>query len=264
MPPSFPERLLQFRVIGNPCQTQPERLLCRVRVRITAGDARERGTVCNDSPLEDQWTCAGAWPGIPSRQGSRCSWPAPHPPDKRSAGPPGIRSFRCSRKTGPTTGSRLNCSIGSAGICQGGSTVKGLADAALGGAFDPRQLESARTVHLGYRAKWHVLRYKMYGLDWDITALHLTPNQPTRNLTTGSPESAWRDPARSSRHGGSCRESSPAARARAGRDTVRGRACSADRERIRTDLPMTHYGHVEKPRQLAGGLVAALTWLAQR
>ena len=30
------------------------------------------------------------------------------------------------------------------------------------------------------------------------------------------------------------------------------------------DLPMTHYGHVEKPRQLAGGLVAALTWLAQR
>jgi hypothetical protein len=62
--------------------------------------------------------------------------------------------------------------------------VKGLADAALGGAFDPRQLESARTVHLGYRAKWHVLRYKMYGLDWDITALHLTPNQPTRNLPT--------------------------------------------------------------------------------
>jgi pimeloyl-ACP methyl ester carboxylesterase len=24
----------------------------------------------------------------------------------------------------------------------------------------------------------------MYGLDWDITALHLTPNQPTRNLPT--------------------------------------------------------------------------------
>ena len=29
------------------------------------------------------------------------------------------------------------------------------------------------------------------------------------------------------------------------------------------DVPMTHYGHVEKPRQLAGGLVAALTWLTQ-
>ena len=29
------------------------------------------------------------------------------------------------------------------------------------------------------------------------------------------------------------------------------------------DVPMTHYGHVEKPRQLAGGLVTALKWLAQ-
>lgn len=28
------------------------------------------------------------------------------------------------------------------------------------------------------------------------------------------------------------------------------------------DVPMTHYGHIEKPRQLAGGLVAALRWLA--
>jgi len=27
-------------------------------------------------------------------------------------------------------------------------------------------------------------------------------------------------------------------------------------------VPMTHYGHIEKPRQLAGGLVAALRWLA--
>ena len=27
------------------------------------------------------------------------------------------------------------------------------------------------------------------------------------------------------------------------------------------DLPMTHYGHIEKPRQLAGGIVAALKWL---
>ena len=28
------------------------------------------------------------------------------------------------------------------------------------------------------------------------------------------------------------------------------------------DVPMTHYGHIERPRQLAGGLVAALRWLA--
>ena len=28
------------------------------------------------------------------------------------------------------------------------------------------------------------------------------------------------------------------------------------------DVSMTHYGHIEKPRQLAGGLVAALRWLA--
>jgi pimeloyl-ACP methyl ester carboxylesterase len=27
------------------------------------------------------------------------------------------------------------------------------------------------------------------------------------------------------------------------------------------EVPMTHYGHIEKPRQLAGGLVAALHWL---
>jgi hypothetical protein len=28
------------------------------------------------------------------------------------------------------------------------------------------------------------------------------------------------------------------------------------------DVPMTHYGHIERPRELAGGLVAALRWLA--
>ena len=27
------------------------------------------------------------------------------------------------------------------------------------------------------------------------------------------------------------------------------------------DVPMTHYGHIERPKQLAGGLVAALQWL---
>ena len=29
------------------------------------------------------------------------------------------------------------------------------------------------------------------------------------------------------------------------------------------DVPMTHYGHIEKPRQLAGGLIAALRWVTQ-
>jgi hypothetical protein len=66
----------------------------------------------------------------------------------------------------------------------GGSTVKALADAARGGAFDPRKLESASAETLGYRAKWHVVRYKVYGLDWDIPGLHLTPINPPRNLPT--------------------------------------------------------------------------------
>ena len=30
------------------------------------------------------------------------------------------------------------------------------------------------------------------------------------------------------------------------------------------DLPITHYAHIEKPRQLAGGLVAGLKWLVER
>ena len=29
------------------------------------------------------------------------------------------------------------------------------------------------------------------------------------------------------------------------------------------DVPATHYAHIEKPRELAGGLVAALRWLAE-
>jgi hypothetical protein len=66
----------------------------------------------------------------------------------------------------------------------GGATVKGLADAAPGSAFDPRKLETADAGKLGYRAKWHVLRYKVYGLDWDIPALHLTPTRPAPKLPT--------------------------------------------------------------------------------
>ena len=29
------------------------------------------------------------------------------------------------------------------------------------------------------------------------------------------------------------------------------------------DVPMSHYGHIERPRQLAGGLLAAVKWLYQ-
>lgn len=65
-----------------------------------------------------------------------------------------------------------------------GRTVKTIADAAAGGAFDPRQLEKARAADLGYTARWHVLRYRYYGLDWDITGLHLTPTRPEPGLPT--------------------------------------------------------------------------------
>lgn len=65
-----------------------------------------------------------------------------------------------------------------------GRTVKAIADAAPGGAFDPRQLTRARQADLGYRATWHVLRYARYGLDWDITGLQLTPNARQPGLPT--------------------------------------------------------------------------------
>lgn len=58
----------------------------------------------------------------------------------------------------------------------GGRAVKALADAAPGGAFDPARLETIRG--LGYTARWHVVRYQRYGLDWDITGLKLTPDRP--------------------------------------------------------------------------------------
>jgi hypothetical protein len=66
----------------------------------------------------------------------------------------------------------------------GGATVKALADAAPGGAFDPRKLESVPADKLGYRAKWHEVRYKVYGLDWDIPGLHLVPNHPLPDMPT--------------------------------------------------------------------------------
>jgi Alpha/beta hydrolase family len=66
----------------------------------------------------------------------------------------------------------------------GGASVKALADAAPGGAFDPRKLEAIPAEKLGYRAKWHEVRYKVYGLDWDIPGLQLTPNNPLPGLPT--------------------------------------------------------------------------------
>lgn len=65
-----------------------------------------------------------------------------------------------------------------------GAAVKALADAAPGGAFDPRALESIPVKDLGYRAKWHVVRYPVYGLDWDITGLHLVPQNPLPDMPT--------------------------------------------------------------------------------
>jgi pimeloyl-ACP methyl ester carboxylesterase len=66
----------------------------------------------------------------------------------------------------------------------GGRAVKAIADAAPGGAFDPRQLEKARPADLGYQARWHVVRYRYYGLDWDISGLQLTPNVREPGLPT--------------------------------------------------------------------------------
>lgn len=65
-----------------------------------------------------------------------------------------------------------------------GRAVKAIADAAPGGAFDPRRLERAPSTELGYRAAWHVVRYRYYGLDWDITGLQLSPNAPEPGLPT--------------------------------------------------------------------------------
>ena len=66
----------------------------------------------------------------------------------------------------------------------GGASVKALGDAASGGAFDPRRLETLDRAKLGYQARWHEVRYRYYGLDWEIGGLQLTPNQPTAGLPT--------------------------------------------------------------------------------
>jgi hypothetical protein len=65
-----------------------------------------------------------------------------------------------------------------------GASVKKLADSAPGSAFDPRDLEALSPASLGYRAKWVVVRYRFYGLDWDITGLHLEPLKAAPALPT--------------------------------------------------------------------------------
>lgn len=60
----------------------------------------------------------------------------------------------------------------------GGKTVTDLALAAPGGAFDPRLLNAIPAATLGYKADWIVERYRHYNLDWDITGLRLTSNDP--------------------------------------------------------------------------------------
>lgn len=65
-----------------------------------------------------------------------------------------------------------------------GRLVKAAADAAAGGAFDPQQLEKMPAATLGYRARWHAVRYSHYGLDWDITGLELVPESPVADLPT--------------------------------------------------------------------------------
>ncbi len=66
----------------------------------------------------------------------------------------------------------------------GGAAVTELANAAPGGALDPRDLESISPETLGYTARWHEVRFNTYGLDWDIGGLHLTPRDPLPNLPT--------------------------------------------------------------------------------
>jgi len=65
-----------------------------------------------------------------------------------------------------------------------GMTVKALADAAPGIAFDPRDLERLPSDKLGYKVIWHEHRYQVYGLDWDIPGLHLIPNDPLPGMPT--------------------------------------------------------------------------------
>jgi hypothetical protein len=60
----------------------------------------------------------------------------------------------------------------------GGRSVTALAEAAPGGAFDPRDVARVDPARLGYKADWIVERYRRYNLDWDIGALRLASRDP--------------------------------------------------------------------------------------
>jgi hypothetical protein len=66
----------------------------------------------------------------------------------------------------------------------GGQSVKNLANNATGYSLDPRLLEALPADQTGYHSKWHEVRYEAYGLDWDITGLHLIPQHPVENMPT--------------------------------------------------------------------------------
>lgn len=65
-----------------------------------------------------------------------------------------------------------------------GKAVTSLANSAAGGALDPRDLESVAATAVGYSARWHEVRFNTYGLDWDISGLHLTPEDARPGLPT--------------------------------------------------------------------------------
>ncbi len=65
-----------------------------------------------------------------------------------------------------------------------GQAVRTLAGKAAGAAFDPQALAGLPAEQTGYTAAWHELRYNYYGLDWDITGLLLTPQQPVEGMPT--------------------------------------------------------------------------------
>jgi pimeloyl-ACP methyl ester carboxylesterase len=65
-----------------------------------------------------------------------------------------------------------------------GRTIKALADNSPGNTFDPRMLEALDPKILGFKPTWYEVRFQKYGLDWDITGLHLMPENPVRGLPT--------------------------------------------------------------------------------
>lgn len=66
----------------------------------------------------------------------------------------------------------------------GGEQVRNLAEESERWAFDPADLARLDSARLGYRARWRVHRFAYYGLEWDITGLHLLPVEPEPGLPT--------------------------------------------------------------------------------